>query len=79
MKNKVVFTLLLAATAIVSVVLTGCSSAPPMMWGGTGVTSSEINQYHYEAIQTDLWQLQDDIDAFFLFDRPGRMNRLSIR
>jgi outer membrane murein-binding lipoprotein Lpp len=78
MKNQIVIVLLLAAAMIGSVVLSGCS-APPMTWGAPGLTSKQVDQRHYEAIQTDLWQLQDDIDAFFLFDRPGRMHRLPVR
>jgi hypothetical protein len=71
MKNQIVIVLLLTVAAVLSVVLTGCA-AP-------GLTRAEVHQRHHEAIQTDLWQLQDDIDAFFLFDRPGRMHRLPVR
>ena len=73
---EVVSVLLLAAI----VALTGCSpeSKP---WGleAPGLTREQVNQRHVEAMQVDSWQLQDDIDAFFLFDRPGRMNRLVVR
>jgi hypothetical protein len=77
MIKKMVFSVLLLA-AIVA--LTGCSpeSKP---WGleAPGLTREQVNQRHVEAMQVDSWQLQDDIDAFFLFDRPGRMNRLVVR
>ena len=76
MKKQIVLFVLLVS---IFVTLTGCSSAPSMTWGAPGLTSKQVDQRHYEAIQTDLWQLQDDIDAFFLFDRPGRMNRLTVR
>ena len=77
MKKPVVIMLIAAFAMLVA--LTGCSSTPRLTWGAPGMTSQEVDRRHYEAIQTDLWQLQDDIDAFFLFDRPGRLNRLSVR
>ena len=76
MKNQILVCVLLVAAVVT---LTGCSSMPMMTWGAPGMTSRQVDQRHYEAIQTDLWQLQDDIDAFFLFDRPGRMHRMTIR
>ncbi len=79
MKNRVVIVLIFVAIFALSLSLTGCSSAPRMTWGPPGMTSKEVDRRHYEAIQTDLWQIQDDIDAVFLFDRAGRLNRLSVR
>jgi hypothetical protein len=67
--------LLLAVLAVV----TGCSSGKASGLAAPGLTKEEVNQRHVEAIKNDWWQLQDDIDAVFLFDRPGRLNRLSVR
>lgn len=78
MRNRIIITVLLAATVVGLLGVTGCS-APRMTWGAPGMTSKQVDQRHYEAIQTDLWQLQDDIDAFFLIDRPSRMHRLPVR
>lgn len=71
MKNQIVFSLLLITAVVVLTGLTGCA-AP-------GLTRAQVHQRHVEAIQIDLLQIQDDIDAFFLFDRPGRMHRLTVR
>ena len=76
MTKQVVFSLLLIA---VIVALTGCSSGGTFGLAAPGLTKEQVNQRHVEAIQTDLWQMQDDIDAVFLFDRPGRMHRLTVR
>lgn len=76
MGRQVMFSLLLLGL-IVSV--TGCSSGRAFGLAAPGLTKEEVNQRHVEAIRNDLWQLQDDIDAFFLFDRPGRLNRLTVR
>ena len=78
MKNRVVILVLLTAAVLLSITLTGCGG-PKMTWGAPGLTSQQVNQRHYETIQVGLWELQDDIDAFWMFDRPGRMNRLSVR
>ena len=77
MIKQVVFSVLLMA---VFVALTGCSPETKP-WGleAPGLTREEVNQRHVERLQTDNLQLQDDIDAFFLFDRPGRMNRWVVR
>ena len=77
MRHKVVFSLLLLA---VFVVITGCSPEKKVVGlAAPGLTKEQVNQRHHEAIKVDMWQLQDDIDAFFLFDRPGRMHRLVVR
>jgi predicted small secreted protein len=79
MKKQTMFALLTAAVILVSMGLTGCSSGKVAGLSGPGLTKEQVNQRHYEAVQTDLWQLQDDIDAFFLIDRPGRMHRMVVR
>jgi len=76
MKKQIIFSILLLA---VVVVLTGCAPGKEHGLAAPGLTKQEVNQRHHEAIKTDLWQIQDDIDAFFLFDRPGRMHRLVVR
>jgi hypothetical protein len=70
--KKVLLTLLLAVPAVlICMGLAGCA-AP-------GLTKEQVHQRHYETIQNNLWQMQDDIDAFFLFDRPGRMSPMTVR
>lgn len=79
MRNAIM-TMLFAATAIIILSgLTGCASGNARGLAAPGLTKEEVNQRHLEAIHNDLWQIQDDIDAFFLFDRPGRLSRLSVR
>lgn len=79
MRQTIRTVLLLVMAAVILTSLTGCSSGKTYGLAAPGLTKEEVNQRHLEAIQTDMWQLQDDIDAFFLFDRPGRMNRLIVR
>ena len=76
MIKQVMISLLLL---VVIVALTGCSSGKAVGLASPGLTKEQINQRHVEAINIDMLQLQDDIDAFFLFDRPGRMHRLVVR
>ncbi|RKY06367.1 MAG: hypothetical protein DRP56_07550 [Planctomycetota bacterium] len=76
MIKQVVFPLLLLAAVVA---LTGCSSGKAVGLAAPGMTKEQVNQRHVEAIRVDWWQLQDDIDAFFLFDRPGRMHHLTVR
>lgn len=76
MKKQIMLSLLLM---VVVIGLVGCTTAPRVGLAAPGLTKEQVHQRHYEAIRTDLWQIQDDIDAFFLFDRPGRMHRLSVR
>jgi len=76
MIKQIMFSLLLLA---VIVALTGCSNGKAVGLAAPGLTKEQVNQRHVEAIKVDMWQLQDDIDAFFLFDRPGRMHRLTVR
>jgi ABC-type long-subunit fatty acid transport system fused permease/ATPase subunit len=76
MIKQIVFSLLLLA---VFIGLTGCSSGKAVGLAAPGLTKEQVNQRHVEAIRVDWWQFQDDLDAAFLFDRPGRMHRLSVR
>lgn len=76
MIKQVIFSVLLLA---VIVAVTGCSSGKAVGLAAPGMTKEEVNQRHVEAIRVDMWQLQDDIDAAFLFDRPGRMHRMPVR
>ena len=79
MKKQVLFTLLLVAVVLLSLGLTGCSSGKVVGLKAPGLTKEQVNQRHYDAIQVNWWQLQDDIDSFFLIDRPSRMNRMVVR
>ena len=64
-----------AATWVLAVAagasLSGCA-AP-------GRTAAEVNQRHRTTIQNDLWQVQDDVDAVFLLDRPSRLSDKMVR
>ncbi|MHC4881051.1 MAG: hypothetical protein ACYTFX_01865 [Planctomycetota bacterium] len=79
MRQTIMTVLLLVMAAVILTGLTGCTSGKTYGMAAPGLTKEEVNQRHLEAIRTDMWQLQDDIDAFFLFDRPGRMHRLIVR
>jgi hypothetical protein len=79
MRKTITTVLLLVMATVILTGLTGCASGKTYGLAAPGLTKEEVNQRHLEAIRTDTWQLQDDIDAFFLFDRPGRMHRLIVR
>lgn len=79
MKKQAFFSLLLAAVILMSMGLAGCSSGKVYGLGAPGLTKEEVNQRHYDAIHTNMLQMQDDIDAFFLIDRPSRAHRLIVR
>jgi hypothetical protein len=77
MSRQVIYSLLLL---LVLAAMTGCSSGKAVGLAAPGLTKEEVNRRHVETIENNTWmQLQDDIDAVFLFDRPGRLNRLSVR
>ena len=44
-----------------------------------GRTRAEVNQRHRDTIQNDLWQIQDDVDAVLLLDRPNRLSDKMVR
>ena len=46
---------------------------------GAGETKSEVNQRHMRVINANKRQMQDDIDALFLLDRPSKMSDKTIR
>lgn len=79
MKRRMIW--LFAAAASVCMGLMGCTTNNIGKTGleAPGLTRQQVHQRHYEAIQNDLWQLQDDIDSFFLFDRPGRLSPMVVR
>jgi len=44
-----------------------------------GLTQKEVHRRHYDAIQNNTWQMQDDVDAVFLLDRPSRLSDKMVR
>ena len=66
--------LLTVAAVLFCAGLSGChyGEAP-------GLTRQQVHMRHYDTIINDQWQIQDDIDAVFLFDRPGRRSQMMIR
>lgn len=63
--------LVLVAAIAVGGVLSGCQ-AP-------GRTKEEVSRRHHEAVQQNFLQVQDDIDALFLLDRPSRLSESMVR
>lgn len=51
--------------------LTGCAA--------TGATQEEVHRRHVDTWSTQKLQLQDDIDAWLMIDRPPRTSRAYIR
>ena len=46
---------------------------------GAGETKSQVHQKHMRVIDTSKRQLQDDVDALLLLDKPSRLNDKVIR
>ena len=44
-----------------------------------GMTRQQVHMRHVDAIEQNWLQMQDDIDAVFLIDRPSRMSRMMVR
>lgn len=71
MKQRFLCSLLLVLLVAVMVLSTGCA-AP-------GMTKKEVNRRHYESIQNNYWQMQDDFDSFWLIDQPSRLSPMMVR
>ena len=52
--------------SVVASCLVGCS-AP-------GLTSGEVHRRHVDSMKTSMLQMQDDIDAALMIDRPSRLS-----
>ncbi len=63
--------ILVVLLAAVSTLTTGCA-AP-------GLTKKEVHRRHIETINNNSLQMQDDIDAVLLLDRPGRLSNMMVR
>ena len=57
---------------VTALCLSGC-------FKGTGETTSQIHQKHMRVINTSRRQMQDDIDAVLLLDKPSKLNDKVIR
>jgi len=57
--------------AAVTVSLLGCA--------GSGQTAAEIHRKHIDAVRTNTLQMQDDLDAVFMLDRPSRLSNRYVR
>lgn len=51
----------------------------PGCFKGAGETTGEIHQRHMRVITTSRRQMQDDIDAVLLLDRPSKLSDKVIR
>ena len=63
--------LCLCVVAVILPCLVGCQ--------GPGETRAEIDRRHNRIIKTGWLELQDDMDAIFLFDRPTRLSDKFVR
>ncbi len=71
MRKYTIVTLVLILAIVAGVFLSGCV-AP-------GRTKAEVHRNHYDRFQHDSWQFQDDVDAVFMIDRPGRLSDKMVR
>ena len=62
--SKVIFCL---SILCIILSLVGCLSSP-------GETSSEVHRRHMRVIRNDALQIQDDVDAVLLLDKPSRLS-----
>jgi hypothetical protein len=70
-----------AFLVIAAVVLCGCSNVPPgfVKDSRPGTTSFEANAQMQRGFEVDRQGLMSDIDHFWFFDKPTRLNELRIR
>ncbi len=55
-------------------VFTGCRMEAP------GETTSEVSRRHHRVIDVNLrHQLQEDLDAYFMLDKPSKLSRRIVR
>jgi len=65
------FGIILIVLCAIGLSLAGCSSP--------GETSDEINVRHQRVLRNDLQQIQDDVDAVFMLDKPSRISDKPVR
>ncbi len=59
---------------VVALCLSGC-----FKFKGPGETTSQVHQRHMRVINTSRRQMQDDIDAVLLLDKPSKLSDKVIR
>ena len=62
----------LCALCLTAAFLSGCLSSP-------GETSSEIHRKHMNVINTNVLQLQDDVDTVLHLDEPTKLSDKLVR
>ena len=60
---------------LLAAVLSGCA----LSTGSAGETHAEVQRRHKRIYESSHLQLQDDIDAWLLMDRPSRLSDKVIR
>lgn len=53
--------------------LLGCNAGAP------GLTAREVHRRQVDSLKTSMLQMQDDIDAILLIDRPSRLSEKATR
>lgn len=71
MKKQSFTMMMIVLLAAVTILATGCA-AP-------GLTKDEVHRRHVDTWDTRKLQLQDDIDAWLMIDRPSRLSRMYVR
>jgi hypothetical protein len=71
MKQKALIWTMLIMIAALSILTTGC--------GSPGLSSQAIHRRHMDTFQNQIWQMQDDIDAILMIDRPMRLSPMMVR
>jgi hypothetical protein len=69
--QKIYYLLVFVLAITTGLVLSGCKAR--------GLTKEEVHRRHYDTIQNNMWQVQDDVDAVFLLDKPSRLSEQMVR
>ena len=69
--RKTYYLLICVLAMATGMALSGCKAR--------GLTKEEVHRRHYDTIQNNMWQIQDDVDAALLLDRPSRLSEQMVR
>ncbi len=68
------FGVLISACLLITITfaLVGCG-------GSSGETAAEVHRRHIDVVRTNNLQIQDDLDALFMLDKPSKLSDRYVR